>query len=83
MAPGIVFQDAPIDGRSHIRIVSGHPSDFTLLVSVRRTGSSGLSLSFEKCIQIKHLFSFQDVVGGSGELVSQIGHGFSLAVFLL
>ena len=83
VAPGTVFQDVSIHGRSHIRNVSGPPSDFALLAPVRRTGSPSLSLSFEKCIHMKHLFSFQDVIGCSGQFMSKNGHGFCLTVFFL
>ena len=66
----MIFQDASVDGRSHIRMVLGHPSDLTLLVSVRRTGSPGLSVSIEESIHLKHLLSFEDVVSGSGQFMS-------------
>ena len=66
VAPGIAFHDAQRYGQNHIRIVSGHPSDLTLLAPVRRTGSPGIFLLFEKCIHMKYLFSFQDRVGSSG-----------------
>ena len=66
VVPGIAFQDAQRYGRSHIRIVSGHPSDLTLLAPVRRTGSSGILLLFEKYVHMKYLFSFQDIVSSSG-----------------
>jgi hypothetical protein len=71
VAPGTAFQDVSLHGRSHIRNVSGPPSDFALLAPVRRTGSPSLSLSFEKCIHMKHLFSFQDVIGCSGQFMSK------------
>jgi hypothetical protein len=58
-------------------------SELTLLVSVRRTGSSGLSLSFEKGIHMKHLFSFENVINSPCQFMSQDGHGFGVAVFLL
>lgn len=83
MAPGTVFQGAPIDGQSHIRMVLGHPSELALLVPVRRPGSAGLSLLFEKSVHPKHLFSFEDVRDSPCQFMSQNGHGFSLAMLLL
>jgi len=32
---------------------------------------------------MKHLFSFQDVIGCSGQFMSKNGHGFCLTVFFL